>query len=117
LRSVTVNKTELLAILETNRAAHRDIFLKALDAYRVRVIEEFEVFLKDAREGRKIKRNISWPEPEDHTRDYDNAIRMLELSVDNEIELDEQDFQHYVMDQWVWRAAFTATNVRYLETE
>ena len=70
--------------------------------------------LQDARNGKRIKRMISWPEPEDHTADYDHSIRMLEMCVDDQIEISADDFERLVMDQWGWKAKWSETTSNYL---
>jgi len=69
--------------------------------------------LKDARNGKMIRRRITLPEPQDHTNDYDRVITMLEMSVDSVIELDDVAFDQYVMDNWSWKGDALATNSMY----
>lgn len=44
--------------------------------------------------------------PEDHTKDYDRAIQMVEWSIEDTIELDTRQFQQLVMDEWEWKERF-----------
>jgi len=48
-------------------------------------------------------------EPSEHTKDYDRAIKALEMTTLTEINLTEQQFAAWVMDDWSWKAAFTST--------
>lgn len=41
-----------------------------------------------------------FPTISDNSAAYDHAIRMMELSVDTEIELSANEFDQYVMDNW-----------------
>ena len=102
MQQVTVKRSELLERLETNRSQHRDLFLKAQDGYRAQVVRELEAMLKEARDGKRIRRTVQLQEPVDQTREYDRAIAMLSMSVDDVIELSARDFQCYVLDQWDW---------------
>ena len=111
--TVKVKREELLSKVVANRANHRQTFEDGQEVYREQVIAELDQMLEDARRGRKVKRAISLPEPEDHTRDYDRVISMLEMSVDPVIELDEEDFERYVMDQWEWNASFQRSTAAY----
>lgn len=111
---VKVRVAELKATIAENREAHRAMFLEAQGKYRARMVEELDRMLTDARTGRRIRRAVSMPEPEDHTADYDRIIRMLEMSVDDEIELDEGDFSRYVMDQWEWARSFASNTMMYV---
>jgi len=114
--NVTVFRTELLKKIKHNRGAHHDLFLKAQVGYRKEVIEELDKMLEDARNGKNIRRTISLPEPIDHTKDYDMIIAMLEMSVDEKIMIDNNQFNQYVLDDWAWKQLATATNVRYALT-
>jgi hypothetical protein len=51
--------------------------------------------------------------PEDHTRDYDRVIAMLERHQGEAIDLLEDDFAMYVQDDWAWKAQFLASNSGY----
>jgi hypothetical protein len=113
--SVKIKRIVLLNSITKNRSTHRKQFLKAQKGYRESMIEWFEQCLKDARDGNKIRRSISLPEPEDHTSDYDLAIKMLEMSTESEIKISAHDFSQYVMDDWGWKANWTASNSMYLE--
>lgn len=114
MRSVKVNRNELLEKLKKNREKHRDIFLQAQEGYRKAVIAELDRMLEDAKAGKKIKRYIELEEPIDQTDDYDRAIAMLEMCVDDVVEINNTEFACYVMDQWSWKEQFTATNTVYL---
>ncbi len=113
MQQVTVKRSELLERLETNRSQHRDLFLKAQDGYRAQVVRELEAMLKEARDGKRIRRTVQLQEPVDQTREYDRAIAMLSMSVDDVIELSACDFQCYVLDQWDWADEVTAVNMSY----
>jgi hypothetical protein len=107
MRTVTVDRHELIARVRANRDAHRAVFEHALDGYRQRLIDELERRVRDLRKGRWVKQHIGLPEPEDHTDDYDRVLAMAEMSVDDTLELDESEFAMYVMDQWRWKQSFT----------
>lgn len=113
MNEVRIKKTELLEILKENREAHRSIFEDALIGYRKEAIRLLDKALKDAKEGRKINTWIQLQEPVDQTKDYDRAIKMIEMSVDENTEVSERDFQCYVLDDWQWKQQFLATNAMY----
>jgi hypothetical protein len=69
--------------------------------------------IRDLKRGRHIDQYLRLPEPEDHTDDYDRVLAMAEMSVDEEIELNADDFAMYVMDQWHWKQSFTETTSYY----
>jgi len=111
--TITVNKAELIKTLEENRTEHRSIFEEAQAVYRERVIHELDRHLRDAREGRKISRYVSLPEPEDHTRDFDTAIAMLNWHTEDTVDLTLREFAQYVENKWTWRESFRANTMSY----
>ena len=113
MNEIRVNRSTLLSKLKTNRDAHRDLFLKAQDNYREAVIEELDAMLAEARDGKRIRRSVSLKAPIDQTGEYDRAIAMLEMSVDDVIEVSERDFACYVLDQWTWAMNVAALNSTY----
>ena len=47
----------------------------------------------------KVQENLE-KHTEDHEKDYNQMINMLQMSVDEELELDLEDFAKFVMDDW-----------------
>ena len=114
MRTVKIYKDELLTKLKSNRDDHRAGFLKALDAYRREAIEVLEEAIEDAKAGKRIITSTHLIEPVDMTREYDQVIAMLQMSVDDIVELTHQEFQNYVMDNWSWSEHVSASNTAYL---
>jgi hypothetical protein len=110
---VTVHKKDLLTILRDNREKHRSVFLEALDGYREAAVRELDVMIEAAKSGGRILRAIEIVEPEDHTRDYDRAIRMLEMCVPETIFVNEHEFSCFVQDDWGWKGDFIAQTSNY----
>lgn len=113
LSYVTVKKKELLDSLTKNRDGHRGLFLKAIEGYKAAVIKELESSLESAKAGKEFNKFIQLEEPKDHTKDYNRIIKMLEMSVADEIEISESQFQMYVMDEWSWKDQFVTTSNQY----
>ena len=115
MKQVRIKKDKLLAILQKNRAEHRAIFLEAQKAFRAVAIKGLDAQLKAARTGRpfELANLVSLVAPEDHTKEYDRSIQMLEMSVDTEITVDEREFTNYVQDVWNWSREWAGSNLRY----
>jgi len=114
MHTVRINKEEFIVRVRENRDNHRAVFEAALEGYRLRMQTELERRLHDLRKGRKINQHLGLPEPEDHTDDYDRVLTMAEMSVDEIIELEADDFAMYVMDQWRWKQSFADSTAWYL---
>jgi len=113
MRIVRLKRIELLKKVKVNRANHRAVFEKALEGYRKAVIKELEKMLEEAKKGLRIRRAVMLVEPIDQRREYDRIIKMLEMSMDDIVELDEKEFSQYVMDDWSWKAHFLETTNPY----
>lgn len=110
---VKVKRQDLLDVVKKNREEHRNLFLEAQQGFRARVIERLDKMLADARAGVRYDLSVALAPPIDQTKDYDRVIKALEMSVDEEIELDEREFAQYVMDDWSWKQNVLATNSAY----
>jgi len=117
MKAIKAKVSEILNILKKNRDLHHEIFIEAQKIYRSEVIRKLDQALQAARDGKEFPSYISIPTPEDHTADYDRVIRMLELSTEETIELEEKEVEVYVMDKWSWSHNWAASNIRYLNDE
>ena len=93
-----IKKEELLTTLKANRATHRKIFEEALEGYRKEVISQLEQRLTDAKKNKRVDLVVRLVQPVDQTGEYDRAIRLLEMTINKEVELSENEFDQLVMD-------------------
>lgn len=110
MKSINIKREELINKLTANRDLHRKIFLEAQEGYRSQCITELDKMLEEARDGKRIRRAIALIEPTDQTKEYDSALEMLKMSVDEVISLEEHDFRCYVLDQWAWKGQWSVSN-------
>jgi hypothetical protein len=113
MKTVTVTKAEFIERVSANREKHRAVFESAQEGFRTFLIKEFEQRLDDARKGLKVDRFIRVEEPEDHTDDYDTVLEMARMSVDEILEVTQQEFAWYVLDKWTWKQQWAATASAY----
>lgn len=116
MKTIRVEKDELLSILKANRDKHEAIFVEACIGYRTACIVALEKRLAQIQSGGNIQMYFQITEPVNQTKDYDKVIAMLEMSLDTEIELTQQEFANYVLDDWSWKDQFWATNSVYTMT-
>jgi hypothetical protein len=117
MKAIKAKVSEILSIIKKNRELHHEIFIEAQKIYRSEVIRKLDQALQSARDGKEFPSYISIPTPEDHTADYDRVIRMLELSTEEIIELEEKEVEVYVMDKWSWSHNWASSNFKYLNDE
>ena len=113
VQTVRVNKDTLLERIKKNRDQHRQIFEEALDGWKKKITEVLEERYQAALQGKDFNVLIHLPRPEDHTDQYDTVIELLEMSLDDELELTQQEFANYALDKWQWQAQFLTTSAAY----
>lgn len=113
MQQIKVNRVQLLEKVRANRETHRETFLKAQIGFREQVIEYLDKMLKDAKKGIQYRLHVGLPEPQDMTKEYDCVVAMLEMSVDDTIEISQQEFSQYALDQWNWKASWATTTANY----
>jgi hypothetical protein len=113
MESIRVNKAELITTMKANRAEHRKIVDEAIEGYREQALALLEKHITQIKDGKVARVYVVLPEIEDHTKDYDRVIGMLEMSLDTEVELDEHDYSQYIMDDWAWKRQFLTSNSSY----
>ena len=113
VRTITVKKDELLDVLARNRAKHREVFDAALDGYRKYSIQVLNEKMLSLSRGKNPEIRIMIDRPEDHTRDYDRVIGMVNADQGDTFELSETDFAQYWEDDWQWKRQWAKMSSTY----
>ena len=116
MNAIKMNRAELLEIVRANKITHVAQFVESVEDYKKLVLQITQANLKLAKtanleEFKKIKAMPSTPTSYEDS--YKRAIRMLELSVEDIIEVEEDVFNQLVLDEWSWKRGFTATTQSY----
>lgn len=121
--SFSVNK--IVAIIQTNREQHLETYQEVTKNFQELLVEETERLYKAAFEyseggrdwesyRRLTMKVLSMQKPVHYLEDYDRAIAMLQMTECELIELDQEDYARFVLDDWKWKENFTASNATYL---
>jgi hypothetical protein len=116
MRSVKLNKNELLEIVRKNKEKHIADYTESVEDFKAAVIKIAKANVKLANTGdlSKISQIKSVPQkPVSYEDAYARAIRMLELSVEDTIDLEENIFNQLVLDEWAWKQSFVASGALY----
>lgn len=118
MREVKIEKSRLLDVLKTNKKAHEDAFHEASEAFYKNFIEDLQSVTRDVTEKKsnyegamKIFREER--PPLGHCDEYERQIRMLEFDTREVVDLTQEEFTKFVMDEWSWKEEFAAS---YLST-
>jgi len=116
--AVNVKKNELLEKLKENREKHLKEYNKAIELYD-KAKKEYLNTMKEQIESRlngnnldinfNIRMNVS--QPVSYAKQYDSAIRMLEMSTSELVYLNSSEFNQYVLDDWAWKQSWINNNM------
>jgi hypothetical protein len=116
MRDVKMDKAELLNIVRENKEKHIREYNEAVEDYKKAAVKLAQENLELANTGDldKISKIKSLPsKPTSYEDSYTRAIRMLELSVESIIEIEEQIFNQLVLDEWQWKHNFAVASALY----
>ena len=113
---VTVNTQEALDTLQKNRETHGKIVVEAREGYLKDATQALEAKMDDLRSGKVVALTFHLTPPQDYTKVYDVAIKMLEMHTGETIVLDGTQVKHVIMDDWDWMETFLTSNRRYSTT-
>jgi hypothetical protein len=105
-----------MEIIQANMEQHREMFMEAMEGYKVKAIELLEAHIERIKTNAPEKVVIQLPMPQDHSDEYETVIGMLKVSIDEELEINRYDFERYVLDQWEWKQAFAETYAAYTQS-
>lgn len=106
MEKIKVKRNDLVSILKKNREKHVNEYKEAVRQFRLRAVVALKKELDKAQNGKKFETNLSMSRPTSHEKDYDLAIRMLEMTVEDVIVVDYHDFNNFVNDEWSWKPSF-----------
>lgn len=116
--STRVTKADLIEKIKLAREEHQKTYRDALRGW----VDQMHTAAEKVIERVKLGDLHSFPKqfhalmnmPSLHLDDYDQALKMLEMSVDNVIELGPEDFDQLVLGNWAWKEAWDMTNASYI---
>jgi len=116
MRDVKVNRDDLLDIVRANKEKHIADYKESVIDFTKGVLKIAQENLRLAQTGdvAEIAKIRSTPQvPVSFADSYTRAIRMLELSVEETIEVDATTFNQLVLDEWQWKQQFAAMSSTY----
>jgi hypothetical protein len=112
-RTIKVNKAKLIAKIKENKDAHIVAYGKAVIAYKNEAIKQLTEITKKVNDGDMTVR-LSLTTPVDNRKNYDKIIDMFDWEVEDEVELEQQEFNEYVQDETEFARHALMSNSMYL---
>lgn len=116
MNSIKIDRFQLLGIVKENQTTHIAEYLESVEDYKAAALKLAQENLKLAKTGdlSSIAKIRSLPQkPVSYESNYTRAIRMLELSVEDVIDIEEDVFNQLVLDEWSWKQSFAVSNSLY----
>lgn len=114
MNEVTVQKTELLSVILKNKEEHLKEYKAMMIEFKKSLLLNLQdlIEINSTREKGFLKR-ITESEPENHEEDYNKIISMLQMSINDEIVLDNREYDKYVLNNWSWKESFEFSKTSY----
>lgn len=115
-RTITALTKTVLDTLRKNLSEHADIVKEAREGYVREAEQALNHRLAQIRDGKIVDLTFRLSPPQDHSKEYQTVIKMLELHLEaggDKIELKAADVQQYVLNNWGWMDAFLLSNSAY----
>jgi len=117
MNEIKVNKQELIATIKDNLKKHKVDYEEALILRREKIKNIFKEEIKKIDGDKSYQTNVEFIyselKPKNNTKSYEKALQKLEMSVDEFIELSDEDFNELVLDEWHWKREFLTSSLRY----
>jgi hypothetical protein len=110
---IRAKKAEILDALRTNLKKHSQIVQEAREGYVQQAQDALKKKMKQLKEGKIVSLLFSLRVPQDHSIEYETAIKMLELDVGEFVDLTTEQVQCLIQDQWGWKRTFLTSNSGY----
>lgn len=112
-QSVNVKRSDLIVALHRNMLNHEIELVEAKKDYSEAAVLFLTDALNRAKEGDLSNISFDLDPPVSHVAEFMDVIEMLEMSVDENINLDKTSFKAYIKNEWPWRRSFNESAVLY----
>lgn len=97
---------------------HVDEYNAAVLGFKDELVEAYTNHLNDvtAAQPENLLSRTQWKNimaPVSHEKEYARIIGMLNFDINEYVDLDETEYQHYIQDEWSWTAVVALTNAAY----
>lgn len=112
--TVTVDRLRLIERLKENKVSHRAKFEKALEGWRKETVALLNSIAENIKNNKPNNIYCFERPPADMSKEYETAIDMFSWDTNDKVDLDRQQFNAFVRDDWEWSSGWVTTNSKYL---
>ena len=112
-KTVNVNRLKMIESIKAGLALHTATYNEALADFREYALIEANKFRDAIEAGDYSKPGINLIQPVSHIKDYEEAIEIFTMSVDENINIDLDAFKAYFKNEWNWSRQFESTAMMY----
>ena len=114
-RTITVQKRNLIEKIEENKANHVKEYAKAVIAYKKEALRQLNDLLLKVNDG-VLDAKLDLITPIDNSKNYDRVVEMFEWEVEDEVELEQDEFKEYIQDTTDFAVRAKMSNTFYNST-
>jgi hypothetical protein len=112
--TISVEKQKLLTALTENKKKHIQEYLETYEKWKKEVKEISQNNIKHIDDNKINRIAYNLPQaPNSMEEDYEQAIQMITWHTKDTIELDQQKFKAFIMDDWEWTSTWNRTKTYY----
>jgi len=113
-RTVVIEKKDLIEKIKTHKNNHIKEYDEAVEIYKREANKKLNAMKRDISNG-KINVRFDLNPPISRVDQYDKILMQLEWEKRDELELQQNEFNQYVLDEYGWRQQASLSNSFYLD--
>jgi roadblock/LC7 domain-containing protein len=112
-KTVNVERLKMIESIKAGLALHTKTYNEALVDFKEYALIEVNKLQAAIAAGDYSKTAINLIQPVSHIKEYEEAIEIFEMSVDENINIDLDTFKAYFKNEWQWSRGFESTAMMY----
>lgn len=111
-RTITVKKSQLIEQLKENKVKHIKQFEEAVIAYKEEALKQLNQQIKEVTEG-SLGARLNLVTPINNAPEYDKVISMFDWEINEDVELEQSEFNEFVLDEFDFAVTAKYANTMY----
>jgi len=113
-RTIKVSKQALLEQIKKNKKIHIKEYKLAVSAFKKESMRQLTDLVARVQLGKVTKIKLKLTEPVNNSDNYDKIIEMFQWEIADEVELTQDEFNEYILDESTFSTNAKVSNSYYL---